>query len=71
MNINETRQCADFTPVALSGGADELYNELYGDIGKTFIEALKDSPQEIAVISRFLAYIDSNLVHMEKGDLNG
>lgn len=38
--------------------AKELYSALYGeDIGKRFVDVLATSPDEIAVISRLIAYL--------------
>lgn len=38
--------------------AYNLYAELYGDAGTRFIGILNSSPNEIAVISRLIAYLD-------------
>ena len=46
--------------------AKELYSALYGeDIGKRFVEVLATSPDEIAVISRLIAY----LMTSKKGEI--
>lgn len=38
--------------------ARELYSALYGeDVGKRFVDVLSSSPDEIAVISRLIAFI--------------
>ena len=34
-----------------------LYTKLYGDAGEHFINILSSSPDEIAVISRLIAYL--------------
>ena len=38
--------------------AQDLYTELYGDAGARFVGILNSSPNEIAVISRLIAYTD-------------
>lgn len=38
--------------------AQSLYAELYGDAGAHFVGILNSSPNEIAVISRLIAYLD-------------
>lgn len=38
--------------------AQKLYAELYGDAGTRFVGILNSSPNEIAVISRLIAYLD-------------
>ena len=38
--------------------AQNLYAELYGDAGDRFVGILNSSPNEIAVISRLIAYMD-------------
>ena len=35
----------------------ELYTKLYGNVGERFIDILNTSPDEIAVISRLIAYL--------------
>ena len=35
----------------------KLYEELYGDAGSSFIDIMNTSPDEIAVISRLIAYL--------------
>lgn len=39
--------------------AQDLYAELYGDAGARFVGILNSSPNEIAVISRLIAYLDN------------
>ena len=53
MNMNFAKCPA---PV-LGDGTQELYTKLYGDAGERFIEILNSSPNEIAVISRLIAYL--------------
>lgn len=38
--------------------AQQLYADLYGDAGTSFVGILNTSPNEIAVISRLIAYLD-------------
>lgn len=40
--------------------AQNLYVELYGDVGGRFVGVLNSSPNEIAVISRLIAYLDKS-----------
>ncbi len=53
MNMN----FAKFPAPVLGNDTQELYAKLYGDAGKRFIEILNSSPNEIAVISRLIAYL--------------
>lgn len=46
-----------FSAPVLGDEIQELYTKLYGDDGKRFIELLNISPNEIAVISRLIAYL--------------
>ena len=46
------------TPV-LGHGTNELYGELYGEVGERFVDILNTSPNEIAVISRLVAYLNT------------
>lgn len=46
-----------WTSPVLSEEADSLYIDIYGDEGKDFIRILENSPYEIAVISRLIAYL--------------
>jgi len=39
--------------------AQDLYEQLYGDVGARFVGILNSSPNEIAVISRLIAYLDN------------
>lgn len=47
-----------FPVPALNDDAHDLYAKLYGDAGERFIGILASSPDEIAVISRLIAYLD-------------
>lgn len=37
--------------------AETAYSDLYGDDGQSFLRVLGDSPYEIAVLSRLIAYL--------------
>lgn len=57
MNINTVK----FEVPGMNDTAKELYSTLYGgDIGKRFVEVLSSSPDEIAVISRLIAFLMTN-----------
>ena len=47
-----------FPTPALNDDAHELYSKLYGEEGEHFIGILDSSPDEIAVISRLIAYLN-------------
>lgn len=53
MNMN----FAKFSVPVLEDDIQELYTELYGDVGQMFIDILNTSPNEIAVISRLIAFL--------------
>lgn len=53
MNINFAR----FSAPVLGDGIQELYTKLYGEVGEKFVDILNISPNEIAVISRLIAYL--------------
>lgn len=53
MNMNFTK----FTAPVLGDGTQELYTRLYGETGERFVDILNTSPDEIAVISRMIAYL--------------
>lgn len=53
MNMNFTK----FPSPVLGDDLQKLYTTLYGDAGSKFIDILNTSPDEIAVISRLVAYI--------------
>lgn len=53
MNMN----FAKFPAPVLGNDAQELYTKLYGNAGEKFVDILNTSPNEIAVISRLIAYL--------------
>ncbi len=53
MNMN----FAKFSAPVLGDDTQELYAKLYGDVGERFVDILNSSPNEIAVISRLIAYL--------------
>lgn len=53
MNMNFTK----FPVPVLGDNAPQLYTQLYGDSGENFVDVLRSSPDEIAVISRLIAYL--------------
>ncbi len=53
MNMN----FAKFSAPVLGDDTQELYTKLYGDVGDRFVDILNTSPNEIAVISRLIAYL--------------
>ncbi len=53
MNMN----FAKFPTPVLGRKTHELYDKLYGENGARFIDILDTSPDEIAVISRLIAYL--------------
>lgn len=53
MNMN----FAKFSAPVLGDETQELYAKLYGNDGERFIDILNTSPNEIAVISRLIAYL--------------
>lgn len=54
MNMN----FAKFTSPVLDSDTRDLYTNLYGDKSDNFIEILNTSPEEIAVISKMIAYLN-------------
>lgn len=46
-----------FPAPVLGDETQELYTKLYGDAGERFVDILNTSPNEIAVISRLIAYL--------------
>lgn len=54
MNMN----FAKFPAPVLGDETLELYTKLYGDTGEKFVDILNTSPNEIAVISRLIAYLE-------------
>lgn len=53
MNMNFTK----FSAPVLDHSTQDLYAKLYGEIGERFVGILNSSPDEIAVISRLVAYL--------------
>lgn len=53
MNMN----FAKFPAPVLGEDTQELYTKLYGAAGEKFVDILDTSPNEIAVISRLIAYL--------------
>ncbi len=53
MNMN----FAKFPAPVLGTDTQELYNKLYGTVGERFVDILNTSPNEIAVVSRLIAYL--------------
>ena len=53
MNMNFAR----FSAPVLGADAQGLYTKLYGEAGDRFVDILNTSPDEIAVISRLIAYL--------------
>ena len=54
MNMN----FAKFTAPVLGEDTQELYSELYGDAGNKFVDVLSSSPDEIAVVSKMIAFLN-------------
>lgn len=52
---------AKFTAPVLTEGTQRLYKELYGEDGATFIDVLNTSPDEIAVISKMIAFLNKQI----------
>lgn len=53
-NMNPTR----FGTPGMGQETEAVYGGLYGDNGRDLIRVLRDSPYEIAVLSRLLAYLE-------------
>lgn len=53
MNMNLVK----FSSPVLGEDTLELYTNLYGDAGEKIVDILDTSPNEIAVISRLIAYL--------------
>ena len=53
MNMNFPK----FPAPVLGDDTQTLYSKLYGEAGKRFVDILNTSPDEIAVISRLIAYL--------------
>lgn len=58
MNMN----FAKFSAPVLGDDTQKLYTELYGDVGSRFVDILNTSPNEIAVISRLIAFLKDKTV---------
>lgn len=53
MNMN----FAKFPAPVLCDDTQVIYSKLYGEAGERFVDILNTSPDEIAVISRLIAYL--------------
>ncbi len=53
MNMNFPK----FPAPVLGDDAQALYSKLYGEAGERFVEILNASPNEVAVLSRLIAYL--------------
>lgn len=54
INMNPTR----FGTPGTGQEAETTYSNVYGDSGVDFIRVLRDSPYEIAVLSRLITYLE-------------
>ena len=63
MNMN----FAKFPAPVLGDDAQALYSKLYGEAGERFVDILNTSPDEIAVISRLIAYLTERKEVQEDG----
>lgn len=63
MNMN----FAKFPAPVLGDDAQTLYSKLYGEAGERFVDILNTSPDEIAVISRLIAYLTERKEVQEDG----
>lgn len=61
MNMNFTK----FPIPVFREDTQLLYTELYGEAGERFVDILNSSPNEIAVISRLIAFLSER-----RGDNN-
>lgn len=48
---------AKFSAPVMDDNTQALYSKLYGDAGERFVDILNTSPDEIAVISKMIAYL--------------
>lgn len=48
---------AKFSAPVMDDNTQALYSKLYGNAGERFVDILNTSPDEIAVISRLIAYL--------------
>lgn len=53
MNMNFSK----FSTPTLGEDTQNLYTKLYGTTGERFVEVLNTSPNEIAVISKMIAFL--------------
>lgn len=54
INMNPTR----FGTPGMGQETERAYNNIYGDNGISFIRVLRESPYEIAVLSRLITYLE-------------
>lgn len=54
MKINPTR----FGTPGMGQESEMVYGSVYGNEGAGFVQVLRESPYEIAVLSRLIAYLD-------------
>lgn len=59
MNMN----FAKFSAPVLGDDAQKIYTKLYGGAGDKFVDILNTSPNEIAVISRLIAYLKDKIAN--------
>lgn len=48
---------AKFSAPVMDDNTQALYSKLYGNAGERFVDILNTSPDEIAVISKMIAYL--------------
>ena len=58
---------AKFPTPVLGNNTQTLYSKLYGDAGKMYIDILNSSPDEIAVISRLIAFLSEKKEALKYG----
>lgn len=54
MNMNSTR----FGTPGMEQEVETVYSSVYGDSGINFVRVLRESPYEIAVLSRLITYLE-------------
>lgn len=59
--------CVRFSPPVLDGTAKTHYEALYQDAGVQFMNVLNTSPNEIAVLSRMLVYLNEKSGGIKNG----
>lgn len=64
MKINRTK----FSAPVMGEATERLYERMYGERGRLFLEILEGSPDEIAVISSMLACLAERLKKMKEAD---